>query len=155
MPITPLHFGLIPLINRITKRRMSVGGFILANCIADIQVLLQVYQEKIQELGGPKMIGTLHDVLTHNFAGALAVGITLGVLRFKSSQWWLGCILGSLTHVSLDMFVHTDVQPFSPWSTANPFYFGSAHEILSIILVIGLAVWLLELWDSRKKRQRS
>lgn len=150
MPITPLHFGLIPLLNRVTRRRMSEGAFILANIITDIPVVLNVYGEAIQDLGGPSTTGALHDTLTHNFAGALLLGLALGLLGFKSSRWWLGCVLGTLTHVGLDMFVHSDVHPFAPWSSLNPFYFDGAHGLLSVALSVGVAFWILECSDRLK-----
>ena len=149
MPITPLHFGLIPLLNRATRRRMSEGAFVLANVVADIPVLLNVIMEEKHQMGGPA-VGDLHAVFSHNFAGALVRGLALGLLGFKSSRWWLGCILGVLTHVALDMFVHTDVQPFMPWIAGNPFYFEGAHAALSVALSVGLAFWALHSRDRHR-----
>ena len=81
MPITPLHFGLIPLLSRATRRRMSVSAFIMANVVADIPVVLQIYGDKILSYGGTANIGTLHGVFTHNFVGAMVTGLVLGALR--------------------------------------------------------------------------
>lgn len=149
MPITPLHFGVIPLLNRVTRRRMSEGAFVLANIVADIPVVLTVIMEEKHQMGGPA-VGALHAVFTHNFTGALATALVLGLLGFKSARWWLGCVLGTLTHVGLDMFVHHDVQPFMPWIAGNPFYMDGAHGALSIVLTLGLAWWFLECWDRRR-----
>ncbi len=153
MPITPLHFGLIPLLNRVTRRRMSEGAFVLANVVADIPVVLQIYMDEARELGAPESVypfHTLHDNFSHHVGGALALGLFLGLLGFKSSRWWLGCLLGTLTHVGLDMFVHHDLQPFAPWYLGNPFYFDGAYMVLSAILMVGTTIWLLQSLDRLK-----
>ena len=149
MPITPLHFGIIPLLNRVTRRCMSEGAFVLANVVADIPVVLNVIMEEKHQMGGPA-VGALHDVFSHNFTGVLVLCLVLGALGFKSARWWLGCVLGTLTHVGLDMFVHHDVQPFMPWIAGNPFYIDGAHGALSIVLCVGLAFWAL---DSRDRHR--
>ena len=154
MPITPLHFGLIPVLNRVTRRRMNEGAFVLANCVADVPVVLHIYQGELQRLGGPAMEGTLHSVWTHHFAGVLVMSLALGLLGFKSARWWMGCILGGLTHVALDMFVHSDVHPFMPWSEANPFYFDGAYHWFSGVLLLLFVFWLLDSWDAWRQSRR-
>ncbi len=154
MPITPLHFGLVPLLNRVTPRRMHEGAFVLANVVADIPVVLQIYADRVREWGGPFSeypFHALHDTASHRFGGALLLGLALGLLGFKSLRWWLGCLLGALTHVGLDMFVHHDMQPFAPWYLGNPFYFDGAHALLSLVLTGGVAWWLLELLDRHRQ----
>ena len=150
MPITPLHFGLLPVINRVTKVKTSAWAFVLANVLTDIPVLLQVYSTKIAELGGPAMKGTLHSGPEHTLAGAVVLGLCVGILGFKSARWWLGSLLGAVSHILLDMFVHTDVLPLGPWYSSNPFYIDGAHGVLSIVLAVGLGWWLLDWWDARK-----
>ncbi len=154
MPITLLHFGLIPLLNRVTRRRMSELGFVLASVAVDIPVVLQVLAQGRHDVSGSWSVGTLHSVFTHNFTGAVGLGLVLGLLRFKSAKWWLGCVLGTLTHVGLDMFVHSDVQPFMPWMAGNPFYMDGAHAVMSIALCFGLAFLVLDFMDSRKSAQQ-
>lgn len=150
MPITPLHFGLIPLLNRVTRKRMSEAAFVLANVLTDVPVVINVLMQEKHEMGGPVLLGTLHGVFTHNFTGALAMGLVLGLLGFRSARWWLGCLLGTMTHVGLDMFVHSDVQPFMPWISGNPFYIDGAHAVFSIVLLVGCSMWVLESWDRMK-----
>jgi membrane-bound metal-dependent hydrolase YbcI (DUF457 family) len=77
----------------------------------------------------------------------------------------VGCLLGSLTHVGLDMFCHDDVAPFWPLTHANPFYFEWGHALLSVALTVGLAVLLLQYmhrikfavvaWRAARKKARS
>ena len=150
MPITPLHFGLIPLINRVSKTKMSTPGFILANLIIDFPVVTYFYMQNVQEMGGPEVTGTPHDVFGHTFLSALVIGVVLSLFKFKNKAWWLGCVLGAVTHVGLDMFVHSDVQPFAPLTSWNPFYFEPAHAIFSVGLTVGLALLVLDYLDQRK-----
>ncbi len=97
-PITPMHFGLIPLLNRVTRRRMNEGGFVLANVASDIPVVLQIYTDKVREFGAPQSaypFHALHNNFSQHFGGALLLGLALGLLGFKSPRWWLGCMLGT------------------------------------------------------------
>lgn len=150
MPITPLHFGLLPVLNRITKVKPSAWAFVLANVLTDIPVVMRLEVQMVADMGGPPLIGTLHSGLEHTLVGAVVLGLCVGVLGFKSARWWLGGLLGAVTHVLLDMVVHSDVAPFGPWIQSNPFYIDGAHGVLSIVLLIGLVVWVLELSDARK-----
>lgn len=150
MPVTPLHFGLLPVINRITKVKPSAWAFVLANVLTDVPVVLNVEAQIIADMGGPATKGILHSGLEHTLAGAVVLGLCVGLLGFKSARWWLGGLLGAVTHVLLEVVVHSGVAPFGPWSQSNPFYVDGAHGILSIVLLFGLAWWVLELWDARR-----
>ena len=150
MPITPLHFGLLPVLNHITKVRPSAWAFVLANVLTDIPVVMRLEVQMVADMGGPPLIGTLHSGMENTLAGAVVLGLCVGVLGFKSARWWLGGLLGAVTHVLLDMVVHSDVAPFGPWSRLNPFYIDGEHGFLSIVMAIGLAFWVLDWWDARK-----
>lgn len=150
MPITPLHLGLIPVINRIAKTEVSTKAFIIANILTDIPVLMYFYMAQVQEMGGPAVVGTPHSVVTHTFIGALVLGVLLSLFSIRSKAWWLGCLTGTLTHVLLDMFVHPDVAPFSPLTQWNPFYLESAHAVLTVILTVGVS-WLAVEWVDRRR----
>lgn len=150
MPITPLHFGVIPVINRGLTTKLSAPAFILANVLADLPVVLHLYASKVEQIGGPVVTGTLHETFTHTFLGALVLGVILGLFKFKSKAWWLGCLIGTVSHVTLDMFVHSDVYPFAPLTQWNPFYFDAAHAWLSVLLLTGLVYWVLILRGQRK-----
>ena len=155
MPITPLHFGLLPLLNRATKRAISVGGFILANVVADIPVIAAIVEQEKTRFGAPSIDHAIHDVFTHNFVGALALGVVLGLLAVKKRGWLLGCVLGALTHVGLDMFCHSDVAPFAPLNQWNPFYFEYGHAWVSMLMVVGLAWLMLDLIDKRRGAEKA
>lgn len=150
MPITPLHFGLIPAINRTLKTKISTAGFMLANLVIDIPVVTYFYMQHVASMGGPAVTNTPHDVYGHTFLTALGIGGVLSLFNYKNNSWWLGCVLGALSHVALDMFVHSDVQPFAPLTSWNPFYFEQAHAILSVGLTLGLALLVLDSRDRKK-----
>jgi LexA-binding, inner membrane-associated putative hydrolase len=150
MPITPLHFGLLPVVHKLTKRKVSDVAFVVANVVADIPVMMNVMGIETARMGGPEYLSTLHETASHTFSGALVIGLVLGVMGLKKPGWMLGCLLGSLTHVALDMFVHSDVSPFAPLTNWNPFYFEYGHAVLSVLLTAGLAALALQYWDRRK-----
>lgn len=150
MPITPLHAGILAPVNHWFPGKVSVLAFIIANLLADLPVVLHLYSSKVSDMGGSVTLGTLHDTFTHTFLGALVVGLVLSLFRFKNKAWWLGSMLGTVSHVALDMFVHSDVYPFAPFSNWNPFYFDSAHAMVSVVLMLGLAYWLLQVNDQQK-----
>ncbi len=150
MPITPLHLGLLAPVQRYFPKQVSTPAFILANVLADVPVVLHLYSSKVQDLGGPAVTGTMHETFTHTFLGALLLGVILSLFRFKSKAWWLGCLSGTLSHVALDMFTHSDVHPFAPLTQWNPFYFEPAHVWFSVVLSVGLVYWLLLVSDQRK-----
>ncbi len=150
MPITPLHFGLLPVIHRVIPAKVSTAAFVLANIVIDIPVVMHLYMDQVHEMGGPAVAGSLHSESPHTFLGALVLGILLALIHPRTRAWWLGSILGTLSHVALDMFVHADVAPFAPLTQWNPFYFESAHAILSVVLTVGLAWFVVECWDRRR-----
>ncbi|MDP2369185.1 metal-dependent hydrolase [Rhodoferax sp.] len=132
MPITPLHFGLIPVINRVLPTKISITAFVIANILADIPILFHLLEMKQHEMGGPMPVDAMHSTFSHTLAGALVIGAVLGLFGFRSRAWRMGAMLGTLTHVVLDMFVHSDVQPFMPWLAGNPFYSDIAGGVLSV-----------------------
>lgn len=150
MPITPLHLGILAPINHFAKDKVSTAAFVIANVLADLPVLLHVYAMKVQEMGGPVVTGGLHETGTHTFLGAVLLGTFLGMFRPKTLAWWLGSLLGTVSHVLLDMVVHADMQPFALITTWNPFYIPGSIEWLSLGLGIGLVFWVLMLRDQRK-----
>lgn len=149
MPMTPLHFAVLAPVNHFAARKVSNGAFIFANLLADLPILLHIYMLEVQELGGPVVTGTLHGTPTHTFLGALWLGFLVGIIKPNKIDWWLGAFLGTFTHVLLDMIVHSDVQPFTPFTTGNPFYIEGSHGWLSLLLGIGLVWWVVTLLRQR------
>lgn len=131
MPITPLHFGLLAPINHYAKDKVNNLSFMAVNVVIDAQSI--VY--------GLTGYGAISHGSEHSFIGVLAPIFMVGLLWFWRKNWWLGAILGGYSHVALDMFVHADMEPLSPFIHGNPFYFG-LMEPLSLVLLI-LCGWLV------------
>ena len=128
MPITPLHFGVLAPINHFAKGKVSNASFIIANVWMDAESI-------IYTLTGYGAI----DHSSHAFWLAFVMAGLIGILKFWSLRWWLGALIGSVSHVALDMFVHPEMNPFEP-ILGNPFYLG-LMEPLSMVLLV-LCVWL-------------
>jgi membrane-bound metal-dependent hydrolase YbcI (DUF457 family) len=113
--------------------------------LADLPVILHIYALKVQEYGGPVVLGSLHETPSHTLLGALILGLLLSVVKPRTLSWCLGSFLGAITHVLLDAVVHTDVQPFSPFSAWNPLYIEGSMGWLSLVLGIGVVFWAVTL----------
>lgn len=129
MPITILHAGVLAPINALAPKKVSNASFIIANVLLDAHSIVFV-------LTGYGAIS--HD--NHTFLNALMVAGLISVFRFWSLRWWLGAFIGGVSHILLDMLVHTDMSPLGPWIEGNPFYLGWM-EPLSIAL-LPLCIWL-------------
>jgi membrane-bound metal-dependent hydrolase YbcI (DUF457 family) len=135
MPVTPYHFGPGLTIKSVLLKRFSFKAFILANILTDIE---PVYFLCTQQL-------PLHRFF-HTYLGATLLAVfCMVVVRMvwtKSSRAAVaaGAFLGTYSHVFLDSFMHTDMQPFFPWTRTNPFLgIFSAYDLE----VFCLACWLL------------
>ncbi len=131
MPFTPFHFGPSACIALPLKRYIDFPTFMLANVTIDIEPLLVMVFDLSYPLHG----------FAHSFVGAAIVGIGLGVvanlakgfihrimknmlgLEYSSSikQYLLSGMLGCEFHVLLDSPLYTDIKPFLPFSSINPF----------------------------------
>jgi membrane-bound metal-dependent hydrolase YbcI (DUF457 family) len=126
MPITPLHFGLLPVLIRVTKVKPSAWAFVLANVLIDIPVVLRLQVQMIADLGVPPLERTLHSGPEHTLAGAFVLGLCVGLLGLKSERLWLGGLLGAVSHILLDMFVHVTFCP-SALGTQAPRFTSTAR----------------------------
>ncbi len=129
MPITPLHFGLLAPINHFAKGKVSNVSFVIANLWMDQQSI-------IYTLFGYGAIA--HN--DHTFLWAFVMAGIIGACKFWSLRWWLGALIGSTSHIALDMLVHADMSPFAPVLAGNPFNLG-LMEPLSLVLLV-LCAWL-------------
>ena len=100
----------------------------------------------------------------HTYIGAtlmVAVNIVLFLaLRWFASKFWLpnsfrwqalllpsvalGAAVGTYSHVLLDSVIHADIQPFSPFSAANPLLgvvpIGTLQLALLVLAGVGVVV---------------
>lgn len=128
MPFTPIHMGPGILLKAILQGSFSLMVFGWAQIIMDIQPLIVL-------LSGD---GHLHG-FTHTFIGATLIGAfsaitgkfaaefglrTIGAAGFLPVGWLVtigSAFIGTYSHVLLDSLMHSDLQPFVPFSAANPF----------------------------------
>lgn len=153
MPITPFHFGLGAALHATAPRRVSFLAFCAANVFIDIESLYNLVLHR----------HPVHAFL-HTYIGATLIAVaTVAVflaLRWFAGRFWLpnlfawqalqvrqvalGSILGAYSHVVLDSVMHADIQPFSPFSSANPLFgavpLGALHIALLVLAGIGIAV---------------
>ncbi|MCD6095082.1 MAG: hypothetical protein J7J99_00790 [Thermoprotei archaeon] len=167
MPFTPLHLGPALTIGYIVRKRIHWPTFILANIIVDIEPLL-VFALGISNY-------PLHGYL-HTFISSLIVGSLLGYIMYKTDKvfrlsfeklalvngeigslrdYVIAGVTGWAIHVVLDSPLYSDIRPLYPLQY-NPLYNPSLQRIpyvlCSILLVIGIIVYLIHLYKTSLKR---
>jgi hypothetical protein len=161
MPITPFHLGPGALLKSAAPGRLSWLTFALANVLVDLEPVTLFF-----------LIGDPAHPWLHTVPGALAVAAVAATagrrpcesfLRWWNSRlspaqarWlsarpaispgaaWTGALLGTLTHVLLDAFMHGDVRILWPLGDANPLAgtipLAALHAGCVLAGVIGLAI---------------
>ena len=127
MPFTPFHMGPGLLLKALLQGSFSLMVFGWTQIILDIQPLIVLLMDE----------GHLHG-FTHTYLGATLIAIASAIsgkyaaefglrwleeTRFIPIRWWvaiLSAFIGSYSHVLLDSIMHSDVEPFAPYSLANP-----------------------------------
>ncbi len=148
MPFTPIHMGPGILVKGILQGSFSLMVFGWTQIVMDIQPLIVL-------LSGE---GHLHG-FSHTYIGATLLAIFsaltgnylsqfgLRVIKIEASinsdiAWWvvfLSAFIGSFSHVLLDSIMHSDVQPFYPFTLLNPLLsFISASTLHKACLYSGL-----------------
>lgn len=164
MPFTPIHMGPGIAIKAILQSSFSLMVFGWTQIVMDIQPLIVIITGE----------GHLHG-FTHTYIGAIIIAIIsaisgkyfsefgLKLLNIKGQDeikiTWLvsltSAIIGSLSHVFLDSIMHSDVQPFYPFSLVNDFQglvsSGVLHKFCLYSGMIGGSVFFLINWLRRKK----
>lgn len=130
MPITPLHFGVLAPVNHFAKGKVNNASFIAVNVWLDGNSILYA----IFGVGD-------FDHSGHTMLIALALSAIVAVFGFRSRSWIYGAFLGGVSHILLDMLVHTDMEPLAPLVSGNPFYMDWMAP-LSVAL-LPLCVWLI------------
>ena len=155
MPFTPYHFGPALLIGTLLFPFIDVATVMIASVILDLEPLAVI-------LFGLPM--PLH-AFFHTYLGATLVAITLSLciyplrkylneivgffgLKQQSSfhQILPASIIGTYSHVLLDSFLYSEMNPFYPF-LGNPFLgvlsFSFVYNLCIVLGVIGFFVYLL------------
>jgi membrane-bound metal-dependent hydrolase YbcI (DUF457 family) len=167
MPVTPFHFGPGALIKVLAPSSFSWSIFALANVLIDLEPILLYLTT-----GDPA-----HPWL-HTLPGALlvaAVAATVGrkpceaLLRLwnwnlstAQARWlgtdvrigraaaWSGALLGTLSHLALDSFMHSDVRALWPFLDDNPWRGLVPLDVLHWACVLSGAI-SIPLWLIRRR----
>ena len=145
MPFTPLHLGAGAVFKAIAGPRMSFLVFGGTQVLMDLEPLVGILRGS----------DVLHGY-THTLAGAVVIGavgtvtgkpVTNRVLAalgrpFAPVTWGAasaGAYAGSLSHLVLDAFMHADMRPFWPLTSANPLLFRIDVDHLGLLCVVAAA----------------
>lgn len=162
MPFTPFHMGPGIFIKALLGSGFSLMVFGWAQVVMDIQPLIAL-------LSGE---GHLHG-FTHTYLGAALIAMFSAAtgkylaqfglwvlqiipIRLVPIPWWVVCIsafIGTFSHVFLDSIMHSDVQPFYPFTLHNGFLGLISAQLLHQLCLysglIGACIYFFTQW--RKK----
>lgn len=148
MPFTPFHMGPGLLIKGILQGSFSLMIFGWTQIVMDIQPLIVMITGE----------GHLHG-FTHTYIGATCIAIFAAVtgkhlaefglilLRVPNVKphirWWVvffSAAIGSASHVVIDSIMHSDMQPWAPFSGNNPMLAVISIETLHLLCVYSAIV---------------
>ncbi|NOQ64767.1 MAG: hypothetical protein GQ582_09675 [Methyloprofundus sp.] len=129
MPFTPFHIGPGIVVKAILQGSFSLMVFGWAQVVMDIQPLFVLVTGEGHLHGfshtyiGATLLAVISALSGKYLAeiGLRIVGISKRDYPLKI-KWWiafLSAFIGTYSHVVLDSMMHSDVQPFFPWSQEN------------------------------------
>ena len=151
------------LIKALLQGSFSLMVFGWTQIVMDIQPLIVLVTGE----------GHLHG-FTHTYAGAILLAmfsaltgkylsefglVVLGIAKDNSIKilWWvsfLSAFIGSFSHVFLDSIMHSDVEPFYPFTLNNSLHgFISISELHKFCLysgLIGATIYYVVSWHANK-----
>ena len=127
MPFTPFHFGPGALVHSAAPKHISFLAFCGANVLVDVEPLyfMVTHQYPIHRFFHTYVGATIAaTIVVAMFALARRVmPRLLDTFRLSSlgvRAVALGAVIGTYSHVLLDSLMHADMNPFAPFSDANP-----------------------------------
>lgn len=142
MPITPFHFGPGALLKAVFPRHFSFSIFCCANVLIDCEPIFYFLTTGIpahrgaHSYGGAVVIATLTTLIAgpiRRFIPRLIPNVASNpVSSGRAHFYWItqtyltwpilfcSAALGTFSHILLDSLMHADIQPFRPFSAANP-----------------------------------
>ncbi len=164
MPFTPFHMGPGVLVKAVLQGSFSLMVFGWTQIVMDVQPLIVMITGS----------GHLHG-FTHTFIGASLIAVFSGVTGKYLSEFglkllqigtsgevtiiWVVAIssafIGSFSHVILDGIMHTDVEPFYPFTLFNAFHglisVQALHKLCLYSGLLGTGVYYgVRLWVQRR-----
>jgi membrane-bound metal-dependent hydrolase YbcI (DUF457 family) len=159
MPFTPFHFGPGAAIQAVFPKQLSFIAFALGNVLMDFEPAYYMLTGQFP----------LHRFF-HSFLGAtlvvpIVVFMFVAARRIAVGRGWvpnlydwlgltvrqvcLGATIGVNSHIVLDGIMHSDVQPFAPFSSLNPFLhllpLDRLHWLCAGAAVLAFAVAMVRL----------
>lgn len=149
MPVTPFHFGAGLAVKAAAPQRFGLLAFCTANVIIDVEPL---YYALTGQYPLHRFFHTLPGALIAAVVTVFLVWVLRAVLQWlhlnrslvkaevASPGVWLGALSGAISHILLDSMVHSDVHPFWPLTSLNPFWgWFSRFEVENFLILLGLA----------------
>ena len=158
-------------VKALAGRHFSVLTFGIAQVAMDIEPLVGLVR------GADVLHGATHTYLAALVIAALVAIVSPPICRPILRRWnfelsiyhldWLatpesfapvaviaGAVVGTVSHVLLDSFMHADMSPFAPWSNANGLLDVISIEALQRFCIIaglfGVFGWVVAAWHNRR-----
>ena len=168
MPFTPFHMGPGIVVKALLQGSFSLMVFGWAQIVMDIQPLFVLISGE----------GHLHG-FSHTYVGATLLAIFsalsgkylseigLYVLGLNKQwqvkiKWWvsfLSAFIGTFSHVLLDSIMHSDVQPFFPFTTDNSLLglisVQSLHKLCLYSALVGGVLYFALNWVQKLKSKHA
>ncbi len=163
MPFTPFHMGPGLLVKALLQSCFSLMIFGWTQIVMDIQPLIVLITGQ----------GHLHG-FTHTFIGATVIAVFsaltgkymsewgLNFIKFGrvNIRWWVvffSAFIGSFSHVILDGIMHSDVEPFFPFTLENDFLglmsVQTLHKFCLYSGLIGAGLFfMIKIWIKKDKK---
>lgn len=135
LPFTPFHFGPGLLAKSLLPCWFSWSAFVTSNVVIDVESLYYLTRNE------HPVHRQLHTFVGAALAGLATIALLLGArrllrglrarldaatpsLRAEGSPVGIvvGAMAGALTHPVFDGVMHGDIEPFQPWTAANPLH---------------------------------
>ena len=165
MPFSPLHMGPGIVVKACMQGAFSLMVFGWSQILIDIQPLVVMLTDR----------GELHG-FSHTFIGASLIALIaapsgkylgeIGLRILRISEYnpigWrvaiISALIGTYSHVFIDTIMHSDMEPFAPFSKYNAWHGVISIDTLHMLcvgsaVVGGIAFWLIE--RVRQKRNDS
>lgn len=157
MPFTPFHLGPVLLVGLLFFPFLDLPALLVSSVIIDVEPIYLMSQ------GAPYLHGFFHSYLG---ASIMAVFVALAVYPFRKilnrivavfmlpqrssfTKILAASFLGAYSHIFLDSFLYSEMQPFYPFeanpflgvvSASNVYFLCSATFLLGIVLYVYRAV---------------
>lgn len=131
MPITPFHFGPGAAVQALFPHKVSFIAFALSNVLLDFESAYYMLT------GQFPLHRFFHSFFGSSFLIPVVVLIFVLMRSIRKRKTWipdiynwsalsikqvfLGAALGVYSHIVFDGIMHSDVQPFAPFGSMNPF----------------------------------